>query len=470
MMMRVKSLLHPRLVVSSLLLSIFVLLSSAPASNAQTAGTPVANFCVHEGIFTERIVGCVRDAIRSSTASYLHAFSNYMHAPIVIGLILSIVFIGFKIVIGDSQLKPKLFGTILKIGFVLWLTNDFGGLLDTVFNVMQELQNIVTTTLMKGNSSCPIDPNGDMAVWKRIDCLMGRMFGFGTQAFLYNGLIGMVGAAMFSGALGLQLFSTGLGVMMMMMMMVFRSVYTFLLAYTAVAFLIIMSPLIIPMLLFERTVGMFYKWLNQLIAALIEPMILFAFLAFFFGAMESVVSDFDKLSKGSQDMASKYRSNISMGFGAKIGFDPQQYKDLLGNATPKQRPVEETMSPMDQGGSNPFDILKVTKLDLGANHTSEMTKIITSTLSMIVTVYLMLTVVSMIPGLARGLVGLGENAATGTGMGMGRLPGQKKTQDKMETASNKAIEGAEAKGGGGGLEGIGNYVSGAGTMGRDTLT
>lgn len=74
----------------------------------------------------------------------------------------------------------------------------------------------------------------------------------------------------------------------MMMMVILWICYVFILSLVALSVIIILSPLFIPMVLFQHTKGYFDGWIRELITYSLYPVMLFAFLSFMFIACDKI--------------------------------------------------------------------------------------------------------------------------------------------------------------------------------------
>lgn len=69
-----------------------------------------------------------------------------------------------------------------------------------------------------------------------------------------------------------------------------NAMWVYLMAMVLKAFMFAVAPLFIPFILFNRTRHLFDGWLNQVVNACLQPIMLFAFFAFFVGLMSIIIS------------------------------------------------------------------------------------------------------------------------------------------------------------------------------------
>lgn len=131
-----------------------------------------------------------------------------------------------------------------------------------------------------------------LRVWDAIDCRVANFLGLGQSAMNPNSPMLLVIA---STALGNNEGFRGLVIVLFvlvfaifMLMLVVRLVSIYVVAFMAIMLLLYFSPLFISAILFEQTKDVTKKWIKQLISYTVQPMILFAFLSFFFFVSETI--------------------------------------------------------------------------------------------------------------------------------------------------------------------------------------
>jgi hypothetical protein len=218
----------------------------------------------------------------------------------ILGLvILAITLFGGKILLGSVERPgPEAFRLLLKIGAVLLFTNTLGGFLPYIFPSMESLASYAMSYIGdQGQSpflaSCST-PGGfyDTSIWRRVDCIIQRLFTGNTEA---NGAGYRVGvlwvlavAVFWTTFLGFFVFIVMFYTFLMIFLLVIRCVYVFLAAYAFLSLLIAISPLIIPLVLFQNTMNYFNKWWRQALSMILQPMLLFAYMSFVFALIDAM--------------------------------------------------------------------------------------------------------------------------------------------------------------------------------------
>jgi hypothetical protein len=145
--------------------------------------------------------------------------------------------------------------------------------------------------VFSNNWNCPdvIDPP-DLAVWDNVDCLIETLVGGIFSPFtLTGGVIGFLVSCLLSNAAGIFIALMGGYLIMQLLFAIARSLYIFISAYIAVSIMVMLSPIFVPLILFRATFSYFEKWLKMTISFMLQPVILFAYLAMLIIAVDYVV-------------------------------------------------------------------------------------------------------------------------------------------------------------------------------------
>lgn len=272
----------------------------------RTGGSDSSNNALRQicedGYFTARIVNCVRTVIDGAVGDFLDKFQLALHGFILALITLAVTLFGGKILMGSvDRPGPEAFTLLLKIGAVLLFTNTLtavggdsrlGGLLPMLFPVMESLAGYGMSYIGSGDSSILLqscsEANGfDGPIWNKVDCIVQRLL-TGGDGFNTGVLWVLAVAILWTNIFGILVFFVMLSVFAMILMLVIRCVYVFLAAYAFLALLTIISPLIIPLALFKNTEQYFKKWWRHFLSMMIQPMLLFAYMAFVFAMIDSM--------------------------------------------------------------------------------------------------------------------------------------------------------------------------------------
>jgi hypothetical protein len=250
-----------------------------------------------QGYFTESVVNCVTGVIDEAVVLFFEEFSLLLNSYILSLIVLAVVLFGGKILIGTVEKPgPDAFMLLLKIAAVLFFTQGLGGFTEHIFGIMASLAGYAMSYLSQGVGSgfatgCGTDAVGDISIWVRVDCIIGNLFmGVPSRsADSDSGVLTILVMAIFwTNVFGVLVAIVMFVSMVMVLLLLLRCVFVFLASYAMLSLLIIISPLIIPLVLFQNTQQFFVKWWKQFLSMLVQPMIVFAFLAFTMALLDAL--------------------------------------------------------------------------------------------------------------------------------------------------------------------------------------
>ena len=247
------------------------------------------------------------------TRSFFSIIQDNLQWIVRMFLTLSVMFYGTKILMGVGNVARKeLVMYIVKIGLVLffatgnaWQSYFFDG----VYNSSEVLSEIVfkvkTSAVVGKRDGCQFgnvnDASGNLisiskypdgksylALWDTLDCKIARYLAFGPEVTVAN-LAWLIFAAIFTEPVGVYFAVMLLIFAFFLIAAALRALHIFLSSAFSIILMVYISPIVIPMALFERTKEIFKNWLTQLISFCIQPMILFAYIALFLNVMDSIM-------------------------------------------------------------------------------------------------------------------------------------------------------------------------------------
>ncbi|MFC1659131.1 type IV secretion system protein, partial [Pseudomonadota bacterium] len=130
--------------------------------------------------------------------------------------------------------------------------------------------------------------SGYLAIWDMFDCKIAKYIGFGPDVTLPS-IIVLIMMGLFFGPLGILFCIISLSFAIFTILIAIRVVTIFLVSMFAIVFFIYFSPLIIPLLLFEKTKEIFNGWLSSFISFLVQPVILFMYVAILLNVTEPIL-------------------------------------------------------------------------------------------------------------------------------------------------------------------------------------
>lgn len=380
----------------------FIIISTASAAFAQIGGLSIGTCApnIPEWMVTTRVVYCVENSIVSAVVAFLSMLSEIMWPTVTAVLLFSAALFGIRISLGEQELTKETITYLIKLGVVIMFSVNLGGFASIPFAVVEEAITLVV---------------GGWSPWEQIDLMLAKFFGFGPQLALFQGLLSIIGAALFSSAAGGLMFIIGLLVILGILNLVFRAVYTYLAALMVLAFTIIISPIAVPAAMYRPTQRHFKKWLDLLIGVMVLPVILFGFLWIFLGMVDTTIASIFNLL-GGNDFQAFFRHNQAA-FSWLLPTDPDIWKQLEQGAGLKRNvpPILEGMNPM-MGQAMDMNPMHFPGIDFGANNLMMMQQVIMNLVAVLLVVFLMVSMIEEIPYLSDSISGIA------TGIRFERLP------------------------------------------------
>ena len=237
--------------------------------------------------------------------SFFAKIQNNVKDFIRMVIVLSIAFYGFNILIlkTDIRNKKELMSYVLRIAIILYFATGtawqdflFKGVYETssdlgrlVFKIDVGDDELKRDGCQFGKQTLPDGTTYDsgrnypegkeyLAIWDTLDCKIMRYLGFGPQESAAN-IASLILASMM-GPVGIYFALSVLFLGLMFLAAAIRALHIFLSSCVAIILMVFISPIIIPTMLFEKTKGIFNNWLKELISFCLQPMLLFAYIAF----------------------------------------------------------------------------------------------------------------------------------------------------------------------------------------------
>lgn len=243
--------------------------------------------CPGEG-YSQRVVGCIKAGVLKAAEKFLGAFYGTVKAVIYAAITLAVVFFGLQLLMGSYDKPAKeMFILLLKIGAVFSFTADFNQIFQMILDMMDGFLKIVQSSTIINNTE--LNCAGKAQIWSQIDCVIDRVIGITPQVTVKSGIVGVLFALLFSGAVGFILFFIGMAFLLMLLSTIAQAIFIFIMAYIALSFMVILAPLIVPMVLFNVTRGIFDRWVQMIGGFALQPVFLFAYLAMMLTAFDVMV-------------------------------------------------------------------------------------------------------------------------------------------------------------------------------------
>ncbi|ACZ49138.1 type IV secretion system protein VirB6 [Anaplasma centrale str. Israel] len=257
---------------------------------------------------------------------FLSVAQNKLKNAVMAALILALILFSIKAMLGGVQNASELYMTAIKFALVIYFTQ--GGAMYKAYehltNLSIGLSDIVLSAANGGQNICDYkagDYDKDfryLMPWDRLDCRM--MFYLGSQlnggtgtgvlltVFLCAGLL--IPAILINAKVIICV--VAFFAVMMLIFTVIWCVYVFLLSLIALTVLTIISPIMIPMCLFQVTKGFFDGWTRQLMIYSLYPVILFSFLSLMFTVFDNIYFDDLKFTREDITVGDLKRINFKL--------------------------------------------------------------------------------------------------------------------------------------------------------------
>ncbi|MCE2926868.1 MAG: type IV secretion system protein [Rickettsiales bacterium] len=324
----------------------------------------------------KRTVLCVKEAVLYATYKVLSPFSNFFARLIAIMCTLAVVAWGLQAMAGRRMVSTRdAFVLAIKIGLVIMFTSNFaasffdpegddGGLFGLLLDSMEQFIGIVIgyadvspsfslSCYATQNAPSPNSPLYILTVWDKLDCMVETLIGgIFSPITLTTGIVGFLIAALISSAFGFFIGIMGFMLIAMVLVAIARSVYIFISAFIAFALMVLISPMVIPTILFPYTKPYFDKWLKVTLGLVLQPIFMFVYLAMLLAVFDVLVFDGPK---------SLYRSITGSAYNAHVS--PSRY------GTPEYRTIGQWLiSPPPVAGRASYGVYQpALKSEYGAN-------------------------------------------------------------------------------------------------------
>ncbi|MGL9717349.1 MAG: type IV secretion system protein [Wolbachia sp.] len=264
----------------------------------------------------------LKDEHGNKKGSFLSVAQKKLKNTVTAVLVLALILFSIKAMSGGVRSPQEMYMLIIKFALVIYFTT--GDTMSHYYGELTKLSNGLSEIVLKASSEskgiCNYNAGTDyeytrngkrisysyLAPWDRLDCRIlfylgapldgiGGKIGTGSVGILAV-LLGAAPVLLAAGSIIGIIFAGGqilvalacIFMAVMMMMVILWMCYVFILSLVALSVIIILSPLFIPMVLFQHTKGYFDGWIRELITYSLYPVMLFAFLSFMFIACDKI--------------------------------------------------------------------------------------------------------------------------------------------------------------------------------------
>lgn len=413
----------------------------------------------------------LKDKNGHNKGSFLSVAQKKLKNTVTAVLVLALVLFSIKAMSGGVRSPQEMYMLIIKFALVIYFTT--GSTMSHYYGELTRLSNGLSEIVLKASSESKgicnykaedyeYDRAGKkvsysyLAPWDRLDCRI--LFYLGAPLEGIGGKIGtggvvtlaiLLGAApvlLVAGSIIGIIFAGGqilvalvcIFMAILMMMVILWLCYVFILSLVALSVIVILSPLFIPMVLFQHTKGYFDGWVKELITYSLYPVILFAFLSFMFIACDKIY--FRNLNFESDK---EYEDKIKASGGSK----KQWFKLKDGECNNNETTLACMMQNYSFKKSNILGLFYFTYMEFGSSLIGELLKLC-------LVLFLFYHFLNILPNMAAELAG-NHRAALGSGHTPGQMVGKALSAAKAAAggvgqAAAAAVKKARGGAGGGG--------------------
>ena len=253
----------------------------------------------NSGLITAIMSSIVGLLQTTSEALYTGIIKNSNYQSILsASIILVVVMYGVMIVFDLENLRPgTVMMRIVKIGIVVWIASPTGGwtffsetFAKFFFNTMLELVGVFLGGAAGAvQQTTPATQTAATQLQQLTEPLgiLGMPMSLIFSAKFAVTILGVMGSGIYGVVMGLLLIWAGFS----LMMAICQAMFVYVKCIVGLWFLFALAPLFFIFLLFQRTAKLFEGWLNMIINFMLQPVLLFSFLAFFIVMITSSLSN-----------------------------------------------------------------------------------------------------------------------------------------------------------------------------------
>lgn len=304
-------------------LSLVILMVSQGALKAQETNPMSATLqsvlAEMQGGLTLPVVVAIKEVMEEAlTSTLVDTVYLYFEPAMAAFILLAVVVFGIKMATGGTRhpLSEAAFLAI-KVALVVEFTGNMEYWMNILFDITDNLMSMVVAALTGsyftsgtadglaqafGGRVCqaaeglPEPPAPQYLIWHQIDCMLVNFMGFSAAGSIFSALFGFFTSMVFSGYLGIYITTTGISAFIGFLFAILRVAYMYVASLMAIAFLIVLAPMFIPLVLFKATNRFFEKWLQQLISFTLQPVIMAAFVVFMIKTYDLVLFTSETIS------------------------------------------------------------------------------------------------------------------------------------------------------------------------------
>lgn len=240
---------------------------------------------------TLRVVLAVKAVMIPALAWMFEQFYAMLAPAIAAFMVLYVAVFGIQVATGAVRNPRGDFAmTAIKMAAAYSFAASMGSWAPMIFDGVDELTAIFAKVLTQNFFGCTADqliPAGlnvsnpdQYLVWKQLDCVFVKFLGFSAVGVGASIFAGFMASSAISEYFGPLITVAGIGGFVGFLFAILRVTYTYIVSIIGLAFMIILAPLFVPMVLFQATNSYFQKWVANLGAFFLQPAMQMALVAF----------------------------------------------------------------------------------------------------------------------------------------------------------------------------------------------
>jgi TrbL/VirB6 plasmid conjugal transfer protein len=304
---RIRQLIRTLVCVIALALGGAVIpLSSAmasPAGGSSGSGTEVQNNCKKFQGLVNRFGSCIKETILKTAVKYFDKMYSYFLTALNLFLTFGIIIYGVMLTTGSlvDDVKRDSMVVLLKVGFVVFFAGNLEMIYFWVINMMDGLIDLYfqfSSSMDEGKCS---DAGEGYGPFKRLDCLLDLVVGLKSSSYqgstsgkisgdgVGRGFINFFFKAGISSGIGMMIAGVGFFIVYTLVFTVIKITFMYLMAIISISFLVMLGPIFIPLVMFNRTKEYFDPWVKLIVSFALQPVIMFAYVAMMIIAFDKAV-------------------------------------------------------------------------------------------------------------------------------------------------------------------------------------
>jgi hypothetical protein len=292
---------------------LFTTNAQAANAGAQAAQAKIARITCEpkEGELISAVYRCIKKKLDGMAEVMVLDVYQKLRKAVLAVLTLAIVFFAIKFVLyGTRQMQSEFIITVLKLVVVSSLIFGIGdgqgmlNLRDVILDTGEQFQNLVLV------DTGVFGVEGEN-IFQRMDKMLFKLYGIKPNADGKYDIkmdkdmagIGMMGGLVLAGPLGAKAFVQGGAAVAMLVGSFMVALYIAIVSLIALTFLFALSPIFIPLMLFQPTERMFQKWRGQIVSYSLQPMIMTVFISMMFLMLGNLVGTLDNFIETARKMS-----------------------------------------------------------------------------------------------------------------------------------------------------------------------